>query len=353
MQRERSQVTLAAIAAQTKIKAALLEALERDDISQWPSGIFRRAYLRDYARAIGLDPEAVVREFLELHPDPVPAFVPGGETDPDSETSMRQAGGLRRIVGAMAAVPTFFQRIQQTPAPLDAGTADVRIEIDAPSAAAPRVDVTPAPAVRPAPIAAPPPGPAEVDLPALADVCTRLARLVDLGEFPPLLDAAAQVLDAVGLIVWAWDPPANALRPALAHGYSDMALARVAPVSVDAANAVAAAFRASEACIVDGDERHTGAVVAPLLAPGGCAGVLAVELRDRGEQRDSIRAVVTILAAQLATLLGSAACANVPADPQNRPDAFQLAEDGPFVHQEREPVLELEHDTRLGASSGS
>src|SRR5579872_5579107 len=69
-QRERRQVSLAAIAEQTKIKMSLLDALERDDVSQWPVGIFRRAYLRSYAKVVGLDPEVLVREFLELYPDP-------------------------------------------------------------------------------------------------------------------------------------------------------------------------------------------------------------------------------------------------------------------------------------------
>jgi cytoskeletal protein RodZ len=68
-QRESRQVTLARIAEQTKIRTALLDGLERDDVSQWPAGIFRRSYLRSYAVAIGLDPEATVREFLALYPD--------------------------------------------------------------------------------------------------------------------------------------------------------------------------------------------------------------------------------------------------------------------------------------------
>src|SRR5512142_1014534 len=68
--REEQSIPLSAIAEQTKIKASLLEALERDDVSRWPSGIFRRAYIRAYAHAIGLDPDVVVREFLEVHPEP-------------------------------------------------------------------------------------------------------------------------------------------------------------------------------------------------------------------------------------------------------------------------------------------
>src|ERR1044072_6379683 len=71
LRREQQDVALEAIARQTKIKLSLLEALERDDVSHWPSGIFRRAFIRAYAHAIGLEPDVVVREFLEVYPDPV------------------------------------------------------------------------------------------------------------------------------------------------------------------------------------------------------------------------------------------------------------------------------------------
>ena len=65
-QREQQHVALATIAEETKINVALLEGLERDDVSRWPGGLFRRAYVRTYAQKIGLDPEQVVREFIEL-----------------------------------------------------------------------------------------------------------------------------------------------------------------------------------------------------------------------------------------------------------------------------------------------
>src|SRR5687767_6255319 len=75
-QRERQQVALTLIAEQTKIKASLLEGLERGDVSQWPMGIFRRSFVRAYAQAIGLEPDTVLREFLELYPDPVEEDLP-------------------------------------------------------------------------------------------------------------------------------------------------------------------------------------------------------------------------------------------------------------------------------------
>src|SRR3954465_2183163 len=68
--REQQQISLSTIAEQTKIKASLLEELERDDISHWPIGIFRRSFIRAYAQMIGLEPALVLEEFLTLHPDP-------------------------------------------------------------------------------------------------------------------------------------------------------------------------------------------------------------------------------------------------------------------------------------------
>src|SRR5688500_1711325 len=72
-QRERQRVALVTIAEETKINATLLEGLERNDISRWPGGLFRRAYVRTYAQKIGLDPEQVLRDFLAVYPDPVEA----------------------------------------------------------------------------------------------------------------------------------------------------------------------------------------------------------------------------------------------------------------------------------------
>src|SRR5687767_12516426 len=75
-QRERQRVALVTIAEETKINATLLEGLERNDISRWPGGLFRRAYLRSYAQKIGLDPEQVLRDFLAVYPDPVASASP-------------------------------------------------------------------------------------------------------------------------------------------------------------------------------------------------------------------------------------------------------------------------------------
>ena len=79
-ERERRQISLTSIAANTKISQSLLEALERDDVSRWPSGIFRRAFIRSYANAVGLNADEIVKEFSERFPDP--SDVPPAEPEP-------------------------------------------------------------------------------------------------------------------------------------------------------------------------------------------------------------------------------------------------------------------------------
>jgi cytoskeleton protein RodZ len=66
--RERRGVTLRRIANSTKISISALEALERNDVSRLPGGIFSRAFVRAYAVEVGLDPEATIRDFMAVFP---------------------------------------------------------------------------------------------------------------------------------------------------------------------------------------------------------------------------------------------------------------------------------------------
>ena len=67
--RESKGVSLQQIAAASKINVSLLKGLERGDVSRWPKGLYRRSYLRDYLRAVGLPIETTVADFVRLFPD--------------------------------------------------------------------------------------------------------------------------------------------------------------------------------------------------------------------------------------------------------------------------------------------
>jgi cytoskeletal protein RodZ len=114
--REERGLTLRHIAEVTKISVSALEALERDDISRLPGGIFSRAFVRSYAVEIGLDPEETVREFLARFPDD--SVTAGSryvtyDDDADDEPRRRRRSGvlitvlvLCLIIGAILFITT-------------------------------------------------------------------------------------------------------------------------------------------------------------------------------------------------------------------------------------------------------
>jgi transcriptional regulator with XRE-family HTH domain len=344
--REEQQIALSTIAEQTKIKLSLLEALERDDVSHWPSGIFRRAFVRTYAHAIGLQPDAVVREFLERHPDPLEdpaapsiealAEAASSSAGPptrfrylvgaavDSLSRMRQGNGQRRVAhggdaGPVSSAPIDIpdvpdipdtpqlsadatvarEAVADSPAPFEAGIAAGESVPFHPEIAGGE------PAPFEPPVAAGKPAPFEPDLSAAALLCTELSRVDDTRDVTPLLGELARVVDAVGLIVWVWDPQAAELTPVLPHGYSAEVLAQLPNVPRDARNATAAAFRSAQTCVVSGGDVASDALVVPLMTRTGCAGVLAIELQSGAARRESTRALATIFAAQMARLVAA------------------------------------------------
>ena len=66
--REAKQITLREIAATTKISVSALEAVEQNDVTRLPGGIFTRAFVRAYANEVGLDAEETMRDYIEQVP---------------------------------------------------------------------------------------------------------------------------------------------------------------------------------------------------------------------------------------------------------------------------------------------
>jgi transcriptional regulator with XRE-family HTH domain len=340
--REEQGIALDTIAARTKIKASLLQALERDDVSHWPSGIFRRAFIRAYAQAIGLDPDAVLREFLEVHPEPADVAAPIIAADPgDGAAPPTRLGEMlssafeslfrvRRTpaVESLQLQPARRERAAAEPTPVEpdpiggiepvggvepvsAEPIDVEASIEPPEGEPAPMEPPPVERTSEVEVAveveAPPPSPPalmEPDLEGVAQLCTELGCVKAPDEVRPLLSDAARLLNAMGVIVWLWEPAAAELRPALAYGYSEKVLARLPIVRQDADNATAAAFRSGQTCTISGSGHSRSALAVPMLTPAGCAGVLAFELRHGSEQTAFVRAAASIFAAVLARAIG-------------------------------------------------
>ena len=101
--RERRGVSLRQIASATKISMGALEALERNQLSRLPGGIFSRAFVRSYAIEVGLDPDATIQEFLAQFPRDSPMAVrpalAHGEDNEALESRRRLASAFLRLLG--------------------------------------------------------------------------------------------------------------------------------------------------------------------------------------------------------------------------------------------------------------
>ncbi len=101
--RERRGISLRQIANATKISMGALEALERNQLSRLPGGIFSRAFVRSYAIEVGLDPDATIQEFIAQFPrDSLTAGRPAlehGEDNEALESHRRLASAFLRLLG--------------------------------------------------------------------------------------------------------------------------------------------------------------------------------------------------------------------------------------------------------------
>jgi len=143
-----------------------------------------------------------------------------------------------------------------------------------------------------------------LDFKVVATLCTELSRVDDTMALPPLLERAAAVLDAAGIILWIADPDGRELNPVLAQGYPQHLVNRLGTIPRGAENATAAAYRTGMLQTVFGNGTSNGAIAAPLLTCGGCVGVMAAEVKGDTERLEANLAAATILAAQLASLVG-------------------------------------------------
>lgn len=75
--REARGWSIAEVAAVTKISSRALAAIEREAFDALPQGIFRRAYVRAFAAAVGLDGDGLARAYVEqFEPPPIALPVP-------------------------------------------------------------------------------------------------------------------------------------------------------------------------------------------------------------------------------------------------------------------------------------
>jgi CHASE3 domain sensor protein len=161
------------------------------------------------------------------------------------------------------------------------------------------------------------------DLQAAADVCTAIGRLTNAEDLPRLLQQAAAVIDASGVVIWM--AAGEQLFAAAAFGYPPQVIQKLGPINRSAINATAAAWRTSTLQAVAGGQDGRGALAAPMLGPDRCVGVLAVELGIGHDGDAARRAVALMFAAQLGAALAGWPAASAAA-PDEVPPLERVAE---------------------------
>ena len=315
-QREKRGIAMQALAKQTRIKEALLEALERDDLSQWPSGFYRRAFFRAYASAIGLNADETFCEFQRLYPEPPEADVLTamaaalGRGEPSSRST-----GLRSAVeSAFSSLARFRSSAPGDPESAAPSVPQPQLPALPPLPSTPESQVQPQqslPSELQPPLNAAPPVEArraqptpelEPDLQELATLCVELGCVNTAEGVESLLGHAARMIGATGLILWALNPRELQLQAALVHGYPAKVVEQLPMVRRGDNNATAEAFRTTETRIFKDSPSGKCAVAIPLRTASGCVGVFAVELNRGIEATKSRVAVATVVAAQLAPI---------------------------------------------------
>jgi len=91
-QRLRARVSVESIADTLRIKPEIVASFEHNDLSEWPRGLYSRAWIRTYALAVDLDPVDTVDEFCRLFPQ--------GD---------RRAGATIQEIAAIVASPSEYR----------------------------------------------------------------------------------------------------------------------------------------------------------------------------------------------------------------------------------------------------
>jgi cytoskeletal protein RodZ len=101
--RRRSGRSLDEISGSTKVPPRYLEALEQGRVELLPRGLYRRAIVRNYAAAVGLDPAVAIERFSQIFGAEAVLLewqgVPGIPTTPHEASALRQAMALAPVTG--------------------------------------------------------------------------------------------------------------------------------------------------------------------------------------------------------------------------------------------------------------
>jgi len=104
-ERRRQGLSVGDVSRQLKLSVRQVEAIERDDFSQYKGSVFVHGFLRNYAKLLGLDPEPLIRSADAMISPPAPdAPVKGVEAEIVKSEPPGRRGSTFMVVAILAAV---------------------------------------------------------------------------------------------------------------------------------------------------------------------------------------------------------------------------------------------------------
>ena len=65
--REARGLSTSQVAAKTHILVQIIEGMEKEDFHRIPAAIYGRGFVKSYAACVGLDPQPLLREFMDIY----------------------------------------------------------------------------------------------------------------------------------------------------------------------------------------------------------------------------------------------------------------------------------------------
>ena len=95
--RERKGLEQSKMAAQLHLSQSMIQALEWDDYEKLPAAVFVQGYLRNYARLLEVDEDAVIQAYQELNPNAEQGPLPRSQPD-DVAKELHSENRLTRLI---------------------------------------------------------------------------------------------------------------------------------------------------------------------------------------------------------------------------------------------------------------
>lgn len=102
--REQRGLSLSDAARLTKLSIHVLEAIERNDFTSLPGGMFRRAYVRTLAAEFGLNPNEIAADYCQRFEPPVETVDPNSDTAQQEKWVQQLTPAPQRSIVALTAM---------------------------------------------------------------------------------------------------------------------------------------------------------------------------------------------------------------------------------------------------------